>query len=59
METYFKLKIIFEYVVPFALLAVCALPWIYLFGMAAINDWKKKRREKRKHGEVRKEDDAV
>ena len=48
METYFKLKIIFEYVVPFALLAVCALPWIYLFGMAAINDWKKKRREKKK-----------
>ena len=48
METYFKLKIIFEYVVPFSLLAVCSLPWIYLFGMAAFNDWKKKRREKKK-----------
>lgn len=59
MEMYFKLKIIFEYVVPLAILAVCSLSWICFFGRATINDWKKKRRKKRKHGEVRKEDDAV
>lgn len=57
-DTYFKIKIIFDYIVPLALLGVCSLPWIYLFVAAAINDWKKKRRE-RKNGEVRKEDDAV
>lgn len=58
METYFKLKIIFEYVVPFVILGVCILPLIYLFGVAAVNDWKKKRRN-RKNGKVRKKDDAV
>lgn len=57
-DTYFKIKIIFDYIVPLALLCVCTLPWIYLFGLSVVNDWKKKRRN-RKNGKVRKKDDAV
>lgn len=59
METYFRLKIIFEYVVPLALLGVCSLPWICLFASVAIDDWRKKRRKRRENGAVRKKDDEV
>lgn len=57
-DTYFKIKIIVDYIVPFVILFICFLPCIYFFGVAAVNDWKKKRRN-RKNGKVRKEDDAV
>lgn len=59
METYFRLKLIFEYIVPFAILGICVLPWICLFVSVVINSWKEKRRKKREDGTVRKKDDAV
>lgn len=56
-DTYFKIKIIFDYIVPLAILFICTLLCICLFGVAVVNGWKKKRRNR--NGKVRKEDDAV
>lgn len=59
METYFRLKVFFGFVVPVCILAVLLLIWIGLSIVIKVSEKKRKWREKRKHGEVRKEDDAV
>lgn len=57
-DTYFKVRIVFEYVIPLAILALMVLFWVG-FILKIIIQAKIEKRRKRKNGKVRKEDDAV
>lgn len=57
-DTYFKVKIFCEYVIPLAILAVVALIFAGYILKIIIQDKIEKRRKK-KSGKVRKENDAV
>ncbi len=59
METYFKLKIFFEYIAPICILVGLALVWIGLSIVISVSEKKRKGRGKKRNGKVRKEDDAV
>ena len=57
-DTYFKVKILCDYVIPLALLAVAVLVFAGVILRLFIQEKIEKRR-KRKSGKVRQEDDAV
>lgn len=57
-DTYFKVKILCDYVIPLALLAVVVLVFAGVILKLFIQEIIEKRRE-RKNGKVRKEEDAV
>lgn len=65
MQTYFKLKILSEFIIPAIVLVPFVLYWGYwlirVYIDIAKTSWRrkreKKRREKRKNGNIQKEDD--
>lgn len=52
VETYFKIKIFCEYIVPIGLLVGIVLMWIGLVLVAQVSEKRRKRRKKRKDGKV-------
>lgn len=58
-DTYFKVKIICEYVIPLGLLAIMAAAGAGAVLKMIIQDKLEKRRKRKENGKVRKKDDAV